>query len=173
MSTSPVLVFIDSVPGRPIAEALLRPYAVEIVQGYTSSGALSLAQSHLLSHPDGPVVLLVNADTENQRELTEMRAAGKRLLAWASLEGWYLAIAVPRLDAWAMTDPRIRRDLETSLDARAIFSERAARIAELTKTQPFDPTQLYRTNADFRGLVEFLQKHAPATVGTSAKAASG
>src|SRR5436309_3258048 len=34
------------------------------------------------------------------------------------LPTWHVALAVPRLDAWALTDPRIRQGLESALDGR-------------------------------------------------------
>ena len=60
-----------------------------------------------------------------------------------------------------MTDPRISQDLQSHLDGKGLYAERALRIRDLTKVKPFDPTVLCRENADFRGLTEFLRKHAP------------
>ena len=73
--------------------------------------------------------------------------------------------------AWAMTDPRFKQEID-SLGSEALYGDRAARVGELVMKLPFDATELYRSNADFRGLLEFVQKHAPAAPAV-AKAASG
>lgn len=156
-------VFVESLHDKRFAEAILQPYAVEVIDSMTTSAAISKAIVSLLDHPERPVAVLLNAPTRNSRETTaEMRGAAKRLLARAALEGWYVAIAIPRLDAWAMTDPRIKQDFESYLEGKANYRDRAKRIGELTKNQPFDPSELYRKSDDFRSLVEFLQRHSPA-----------
>jgi hypothetical protein len=166
MSTLTPCVFVEGgLPGKRLAEALLRPYAAEITSAGTTSGTIGMAEYSLLEHPERPVAVLIHSDTENEREVAEIRGAAKRLLAGCAPENWYVAVAVPRLDAWALTDPRLKRAFDAQRDGKAIYVERATRLAELLKRQSFDATELYRTNADFRGLVEFLQKHAPAAAG--------
>ena len=70
-----------------------------------------------------------------------------------------------------MTDPRFKREIY-SLDSKALDLDRAARVGELVKKLPFDATELYRSCADYRGLLEFVQKHAPVATAPAAKAAS-
>ena len=60
-----------------------------------------------------------------------------------------------------MTDPRIRQDFATFKGGKALYVDRCPRFAELTREQPFDATELLRTNADYRALLEFLRQHAP------------
>jgi hypothetical protein len=165
MSPSPMQVFVESRADQLLAEALLRPYAVEIRNGFTSSGAIADVQVSLLYHPERPVAVLLNAGTENEREVAEMRSSAGRLLAGCAPEGWYVALAIPRLDAWALTDPRIKHELDSHPAGREIYLDRAARIAQLLKRQPFNATELERTSPDFRGLIDFVRKHAPAAAG--------
>jgi hypothetical protein len=154
-------VYVENRSNKHFAQALLQPYVVEVIATTTTSSAISKAMGSLLDHPERPVAVLLDAPSESSREIAEERATIKRLLARAAPEGWYVAIAVPRLDAWAMTDPRIEQDFESYLDGKASYHDRALRIGELIKRHPFDPSELYRTNADFKGLVEFLQRHSP------------
>jgi hypothetical protein len=153
-------VFAEGRPGKLVAATLLRPLlVVEIVDSLTTSGTIGLAELSLLEHPERPVAVLLTAPDGEEADQT--RATVKRILARAAPEGWYVGVAVPRLEAWATTDPRIKQDLESYRPGKANSSERAVRIAELTKHQPFDPSELYRKNPDFRGLVDFLQRHSP------------
>jgi hypothetical protein len=162
MSTPLVQVFVEDLPELRIAGALLRPYPVKLVDGRTCSNAIGLAKLSLLEEPEQPIALLLDAPG-GDREAEETRAAVMRILGRTAADGWYVAVAVPRLDAWAMTDSRIRQDLESYCDGQADYHERAARIARLTKNQPFDPTGLCRTNPDFKGLIEFIQQHTSDT----------
>ncbi len=124
------------------------------------SGALGSAQSSLEAHPEIPVVFLFNMKTEDPIQTQEWRRSVERQLSRSAPNGWLVVPVTPRLDAWALTDPRIKKDFETN-GAPKLYAERAARIVELTRKHPFDPTELLRTNDDFRKLVEFLRQHAP------------
>ncbi len=160
MSVKPVLVFIEKSQLIPFIEALLRPHAVEVHGGFTHSGTSSRAEMSLLQHPERPVAVVLDTRTENERECAIIRSTTKRLLAASYPENWYAGIAIPNMVAWAMTDPRFKREID-ALDSKAFYLDRAARVGELVKKQPFDASELLRTNADFRGLLEFVQKHAP------------
>ncbi len=162
MSNLPVRVFVEKEQAVPFVQALLRPYSVEIRATWTMSSVISSAEVSLLDSPERPVVALLNAGTEDEREAAVTRLSAKRILARAYPENWCVAVVVPRLDAWARTDPRLRGELDTLLAAKAPYIERISRMGELVKDQPFDSSELYRRNADFGGLIEFLKKHAPA-----------
>jgi hypothetical protein len=166
----PVLVCIEKAQLVPFIEALLRPHAVEVRGGFTHSGTSTEAEVSLLQHPERPVAIVVDTRTEDELKSASIRLAGKRILARAYPENWYVGVAIPRMVAWAMTDPRYKRELD-ALDPKTLYGDRAAQVGELAKKLPFDATELYRTNPDFRGLLEFVQKHAPATAAV-AKAAS-
>jgi hypothetical protein len=164
-------VYVEYLPGVQFATGLLHPYDVQIVKGQGPGGAVSKARASLSDHPERPVAVLLRSRTENPYEVNELRASAKRLLASVYYENWCVAVAVPGLDAWTMTDPRIKRDLESLQDGKAAYTDRAARFVELTQTQPFDETELRKTNADFRALVEFIEKHTrPASTGSSLSA---
>jgi hypothetical protein len=162
MSSLQPRVYVENLPEKRFAAALLRSYAVEVIDGLTTSGTVALAELSLLEHPERHVAVLLNAPAGDWKEGERIRATVKRILARAAPEGWYVGVAIPRLVAWAMTDPRIKQDFESYLEGKANYIDRAVRIGELTKNQPFDPTELYRKSEYFRGLVEFLQRHSPA-----------
>jgi hypothetical protein len=141
------------------AQALFGAYRIPIDGGHTHSGAISHAEVSLLEHPEQPVAVLLNAGTEDPIAIKETRGAAMRILARAYPENWCVALAIPRLNAWALTDPRIREAFEADEATRKNYYAQAARIGALTKNRPFDDSVLRRDNADYRGLVEFLERH--------------
>jgi hypothetical protein len=153
-------LFVENHPTRLIAEVLLHPYDFEIDESWTMSGALGSAQTSLERHPEIPVAFLFNMKNEDPIQVQEWRRAAERQLSRSAPNNWLVVPVVPRLDAWALTDPRIKKDFETNGYPK-LYADRAARIVELTRKHPFDPTELLRTNDDFRKLVEFLRQHAP------------
>jgi hypothetical protein len=163
-------LFIEHPDYKALVEALLRPYKFEVVESLTSSGAISRARYSLLTQSDHPVIVLIESGTENPRQIEEWRGSGMRLLARCALEGWYFAMAVPRLDSWALTDPWIKQNVEASLNGQTAYSDRLALINKLLRTRPFDPTELLKTSPDYKGLMDFLQRLAPAA-GTTASLA--
>jgi hypothetical protein len=168
MSVKPVLVVIEKAQLVPFIEALLHPHLIEVCGGFTHSGTISEAEMSLLQHPERPVAVVVDTRTENERECADMRLTIKRILARAYPENWYVGVAIPRMVTWAMTDPRFKQEID-ALGSKALYGDKATRVGELIKKLPFDATELYRTSPDFRGLVEFVQKHSPVA---PAKAAS-
>jgi hypothetical protein len=160
MSAKPVLVFIEKAQLVPFVETLLRPHLVEVHGGFTHSGTTGQAQASLFVDPERPVAVVVDTRTENERECAEMKLTIKRILASAYPENWYVGIAIPRMVAWAMTDPRFKQEID-AMGSKALYGDKAMRVGELIKKLPFDATELQRTSADFRGLVEFVQKHSP------------
>jgi hypothetical protein len=166
-----VRLFVEDRAAQRIAEALFRPYEVLVENSMTSSSALADAVFSLLEHPDRPVAVLQNADTEDPIAIDESRQAALRILGRADpRENWCFAFAFPDLEAWAVTDQRIRQDLEAYMQGKATYYDRALRIVELTRKKPFDPIELLRQSPDFRGLVEFIQKHSAAPAGEKAAA---
>jgi hypothetical protein len=160
-------LFVQRPAEKALAEALVRPYAAEISSGGTGSGTIAHARYSLLVQQEHPVIVLLGTETENPRQIEESRGSIMRLLARFSLDGWYVALAVPRLDSWAMTDPWIKQHVEASLNGQIAYSDRLALINKLLRTRPFEPTELLKTCPDYKGLLDFLQKHAPAA-GTTA-----
>src|SRR5437763_796104 len=73
---------------------------------YTQSDAISRGMSYLLMTSES-VAVLVNARTEDSESVDETRGAMLRLLAGCALEGWVAALAVPAMDVWVLTDPRL------------------------------------------------------------------
>jgi hypothetical protein len=158
---------------KPLAAALLKPVATEVYDAGTTSGAVGHAMGFLLDEPQRPVVLLIGTRTDNERTIGTDRGAAQRLLATCSLTGWHVAMAIPRLDAWARTDPRIDRDLTAKFPGASLYVDRLARIAELLKTAPLDTTNLLKTNAEYRGLMAFLRQHSPDTPESAQQVAVG
>ena len=72
------------------------------------------AESSLLENPERPVVLLFNMKTEDPIQTEEWRRAAERMLSRDAPNGWLVVPVTPRLDAWALTDPRIKKDFDTN-----------------------------------------------------------
>ena len=164
----PILVFIAREFDLPVAEQLLHHYRVKFYLGLTTSAAVDLGVGSLYDHPERPIAVLVAADTDNPRVVAAERGAMKRMLARAHWENWCAAMAVPDLFAWIRTDPFYRQELdalETNSPKKIWNADRADRIRELAPHHPFDPTELLRTEPDYRGLVEFLTRHGAAKAG--------
>src|SRR5919198_1127059 len=109
MTRRTIRLLVESASDERIVKAFFRQQVKEGLVAtepcLTTSGAISLAESLLLRGPAQPVALILNTKTKDPREIEELRGTVERILAGCSLRGWYLALAVPRLDAWAATDP--------------------------------------------------------------------
>jgi hypothetical protein len=121
------------------------------------SGAISSGMSYLLTTWD-PVAVLLITRSEDPREVAEVKGATTRMLARCSLDGWVAGFAIPNLEAWALTDPRLKPALDANPPPVSNYVTRAYRLHELAKAQPFDPTNLRRQNADFRRIEEFIDR---------------
>ena len=164
MTRRSVRLLVENTPGERIAGAIFRQQVkdglVIIESCLTTSGVISLAELLLLRGPAQPVALILDTRTKDPREIEELRGTVERILAGCSLRGWYLALAVPRLDAWAATDPRLQEALRSNgMNGRG-YAGQALRISQLTKTHPFDPTNLRQASPDFRGLEDFIRRDA-------------
>jgi hypothetical protein len=165
MATSKIPVYVGYAADKDLAEVLLRAYPAEVIKAFSDDTAIMRAKAALYHDPERPVAVLINAGTEDPVRIKEDRGAANRLVAqYASCGAWYVAIAIPRLDAWALTDPRLRDALQPPPGVKLLYKERAARIKELTRDEPFDATELLRLDTDYKGLVDFLVKYAPAPV---------
>ena len=73
---------------------------------------LAGAESFLLVHPDRHVAVVLETNCDDLDEIREFDRSNRHRLALtdASGESWHLALAIPRLDAWALTDDHIRRE---------------------------------------------------------------
>jgi hypothetical protein len=130
---------------------------VTIEAGLTRSGAITLGMGYLFE-TNYPVAVLVNARTEDPDKVAETCGAMLRLLSRVSLDGWVAALAVPAMDAWVLTDPRLKEALDAHPPIAPNYVARAHRLHELAQAQPFDPTHLRQQNEDFRRMEEFIDK---------------
>lgn len=166
MSAPPVLLLVERDPDQRIAEALfqrqIRDGLVTLESGFTVSGAIGRAEFFLLLRTSlsQTVALLLNDWTRGDEvKLQDERASIGRILGRVTHQGWRYAIAVPRLDAWALTDPFIKADFDSNPIPVTDYARCAQRIQELTRTHAFDGSALRATCPDFRNLEEFLERH--------------
>jgi len=159
VSLHPLPVYVEFAADVRFAVGLLSQWEPEIKEGWAASGAITSARLSLSTHPERPVAVLLRARTRNAQEVEELRGSANRLLSGFPRDNWCVSIAVPDLDAWATMDPRIKREWDSLQNGRASYTDRSARFADLTASQPFDSTELLRAIPDYRELVEFIQRH--------------
>jgi hypothetical protein len=135
--------------------------AVEIASTLTSTGALSVAEYSLLEHPEIPVALVLNADTDDLERVDARQRTIERILTRAAPTGWHVTLAVPKIDAWVKADPRVREDFESNEATRDNRFNQGVRIGELAKVAPIDREAIARAHPEFRALEEFVERHAP------------
>jgi hypothetical protein len=185
MQTSPVPLLAENLPQQRYLEAIFRDLIsgsrVKIRSGLGRDSALAGAESLILMYPDRHVAVVLEANSGDSEVIREFdRSSRHRLsLTDASGESWHLALAIPRLDAWALTDGqilhefnRIRQDPASAKDERtreAIdrnnYLNLAARINEFTQARPFDLENLKRKSRQCRELCEFIERSfQPVTV---------
>jgi hypothetical protein len=159
-------VYVGKLADQHFAQAILRDWDLDIVSS-TTSGAVARARASLEEHREQPVVLLLSTRTDNPIKLEEeYRGPIRRMLtpSAACREDWHLALAVPELEDWVLSDPRIRQDLESRFQGKySTELDRALRVLELTKRQPFDATELLRSNDEYQALIVFLRRHSEAS----------
>ena len=85
---------------------------------------------------------------------------------------WHVALAIPRIDAWALTDDhireefdRIRQDPRTAATdgsrekiERANYLNLAAQMKSFVQSRPFDLENLKRKSRQCRELCEFIDR---------------
>jgi hypothetical protein len=70
-------------------------------------------------------------------------------------------VAVPRVDAWVLADPRIAQAFLEDEATRTRWSAQAERIGELARQAPLDREAIGRACPGFAALAEFIKRHAP------------
>src|SRR5262249_32795669 len=116
VSERSVRVVVETLAEQRILEAILHwqiaRQEVEIDSGWTTSGAIARAQAFVLDHLERPVALVLNTHSTDWNQVENLRGTAQRLLSWAGTSNWHVALAIPRMDAWAKADPRIREAFE-------------------------------------------------------------
>jgi hypothetical protein len=151
------IVYVESEADQRLAQILLRSLPATIDNG---SDAVSAATTELFFHPEQPVAVLLGTREATPREIESRRGSIHRLIRRSGSDNYFVALAEKRLLDWVLTDPRLRQAFESSPQDMKIYNDRAARVAELARSIPFDPSHLLRQSEDYRGLVEWIHNHA-------------
>jgi hypothetical protein len=169
-----VKVLTDNVTEQRILEAILRhrPYwdSLKMDSGLGGTSILSIGSSSLLRNPEQPVAMVLNADTEKPAEIKKLHNGIKGYMSFSAPEYWHLALAIPKVDAWALADGRFRRAFEETPHSEYDRYNRAIAMKELTEHEPFDVEALRRSNAEFRRLDDFLVASTRTLAGAKAPA---
>jgi len=159
-----ILVLTDNVFEQRFLEAILRhqPYreALEFESGLGGTSILTRGSSRLLRDPARPIAMVLNSETEQPGELAEIRESIDGYMSFCSKEYWTAVLAIPRLDAWALADERIRGIFEGRDDLRTDRYNQSVAMSELTDREAFDVEALRRSSEDFRRLDAFLTRKA-------------
>src|SRR5688500_7078178 len=104
MRTPPrVRLITENLPEQRFLEAIfLREVddlkTVEVDSALTASAATGIAEYALMEHPERPVALVINTDTEDPEEIEEeVRGPVHRILAQITPTGWHVALAIPKV----------------------------------------------------------------------------
>jgi hypothetical protein len=162
----PVLIFVEKLADQRFIEGMFREELeaglIQVEPCYSASGVTSAAQRALLDANSEQVVLVLNAETENPAALEEdVRGPIRRLLDPIKKGGWHLAIAAPRLDAWALADGRIAQAFAEAQRGRgqSSYKERSLQFEKLTAEAGFERKAAKRKFADFKSLAECIEEH--------------
>jgi hypothetical protein len=167
MASHKIHLFTEKLADRRFMEAIfLEEEArglVEIEAELTSSGAVTAAMTVLSDHPERLIAVAINADTNDPREVKAIRGSAWRLLAQLTDgdENWHVAVAVPRIDAWILADPRIAQAFQADEATRKSRYAQAEQIGELARQAPLDRAAIGRACPEFAALAEFIKRHAP------------
>ena len=165
-----------------IFEELVRAGKVKIDSRLFRDSTLAAAEAFLLRYPDRYVAIVLETNSTDLDVITEFDASTRRRLSLTDPSGdrWHLALAIPRLDAWALVDDHIREEVEqagiwkdpetASLQIdRQNYLSLAARIGSFVQSHPFDLEALKQKSRQCRELCEFIERSLmPATVPASA-----
>ncbi len=172
MSRPRVWLLTENLPERRFLEAIFadRRAAGDVaVRDYlVRSAAIGMAKLSLLEQPELPLALVFNTQTEDPIEIEEQRGTLQRILAACALQGWHVALAAPRINAWALADPWIKQQFEDRPETdprrqdQGMYYNQAIRIGELVQRRPFDVEALKAVSPEFRSLNKFIDQHVSA-----------
>jgi hypothetical protein len=172
-------------------------YLEAIFQDLTNAGRIKIdsrlgrdstlagAEAILLRYPGRHVAIVLETNSDDRDEIMEFDRANRRRLSRTDPSGdfWYVALAIPRLDAWALIDEHVRQEFskirqdpaiatdpkEREKIERANYLELAARIHSFVQGHPFDLETLKQKSRQCRELCEFIDKSLqPAAVPATA-----
>ena len=131
---------------------------VGIQVAHGSGSGIAIVDRALREHPDRPIALILNTETRDRDEIAARRGTVNRILALVRNDRLHIAWAVPKLNAWVMTDPRIKADFLSRPSTKKNDQAQALRIKELVPDHPFDPTNLRKKFEEYRDLESFLKR---------------
>jgi len=155
------LDFLTAIYSEEIAGGQIAPDA-----GLSPSGAVGGAEFSLLEHPNTPVALVLTTQTEDLRECRKILGLAEGMLASAYPHNWHVALAIPRLDAWAVQDPVVQAAFaanpRTQPGVPDSYQNRARLLQELVQRRPFDREALRQASTQFAALDAFIQEQLKA-----------
>jgi hypothetical protein len=186
-----VPLLAENLPQQRYLEAIFHEFAsagkVKVHSRRGRDSTLAAAESYLLEYPDRYVAIVLETNSTDLDAIMEFDASTRRRLSLTEPSGarWHLALAIPRLDAWALVDDHIRDAVERSgiwqdpetaslpKDRQNIensnYLNLAARIGSFVQEQAFDLEALKQKSRQCRELCEFIERSLmPATVPASA-----
>lgn len=170
MVNQPIPVLAENLAQQRYLEAILHGLIVDgSIDVQSRAGrdvTLSVAEAYLFRRPGEPIALVLETNCDEPHKVSEYRQSTLRRLARSSRDDslWRVAFAVPRLDAWALTDPRVAAKFAELRDGvesprEDHYLELAAQIGAIVAEHPFDLDNLKARNSECRKLCEFLEKN--------------
>lgn len=166
-----VRLFVEYHSEELIAEGIFADFVqngrLEVRMCWTSSGAISLAESWLLTTPDIYIALALKCSGNPE----EFRAPIRNILSRdAREERWHVALAIPDMKKWLLFDPKFAEavdnapvSLSTNPDVAVFFNEWVNK-----SNNQFDREEVSKQDAEFAALNKFIEEHALSTTRTTA-----
>lgn len=171
-STNVVRLFVENRSEELIAQSVFADYVrdgrLTVKMCWTASSAISLAESWLLTTPAAAVALALNCSADPR----EFRTPIENILSRAAArDRWQVAVAVPDMSAWLLSDPKFAESVRNSLAPSQSPSK--ADIAVFFKDwvkQPgnqFDREEVGRNDSEFAALNGFIERQILSAAGTT------
>jgi len=134
----------------------LKANQISVDMCWFAATALSMAASSLLRFPENPVVVILNAtDREKYDELQE--STERILTRAASRDKWHVAVVVPDITTWLISDPKFQsaafqRPLKDKISISVYFGEWSASGNRINRNA------ISQANPDFQQLDQFLER---------------
>ena len=123
---------------------------------WTTSSAISLAESWLLTSETTPVALVFDCAAEPR----EFRVPIENILSRAGgRERWHVALAIPRVTDWLLLDPKFAEAVEQSKVPLSTNPDMAVFFKDWVKQSghQFDRDEVSKRNREFAALNHFLE----------------
>ena len=159
-------VFVETLGQELVANGIFAEYVADgrlkVEMCWTSSGAISSAETILLSEQSTPVALILNCVADPQ----DLRRTIRRILFRDAAESrWHIALAIPDMATWLMKEPQFAESFRQSqFNGSPLANVNYATHLQtwLQAGNQFDRSAVSQTDEEFAALNRYIEQHVPA-----------